>query len=187
MNTLVEIDVVRQAEAFVRLRFAEQMRGGKIKQPAYNHMREVAQLVDEAGGNDDEAAAAWLHDVLEDTKTTLNEIKEIFGPHVAMLVMGLTDPPGIQALEGVRTVYERKLVQAGRVANEPQSVKLVKLADQISNLRAVRSDPPEEWSKEDIEQYIRGSLEVCKHCFGISELLDSYFTEAYEAAERAYA
>ncbi len=182
MNTMVKVDVVKQAEAFARLRFAAMVRPNKAQEPKINHMREVAQLVDEAGGSDDEAAAAWLHDILEDTPTTYEEITDRFGPHVAMIVIGLTDPAGIHGLEGEESIYKRKMMQAERLRNEPRSVRLVKLADQISNLRSVRHDPPRDWTRTKAIEYIRGAWEVAQVCRGISQLLDDYFFEAHQSA-----
>src|ERR1035437_3050677 len=93
------------------------------------HLQEVADLVWASGGSDTEIAAAWLHDSVEDTGTTLLDIKREFGEEVELIVEGLTDLDEFEDLP----LAERKKKQAERVKFESDSVKRVKIADQTSN------------------------------------------------------
>ncbi len=71
-------------------------------------------------------AAAWLHDVLEDTPVTYKEIEEAFNPQVAQIVFAVTDEPGA-------TRKERKEKTYVKLAENPSGV-IVKLADRIANV-----------------------------------------------------
>lgn len=95
--------------------------------PYITHPERVARRVDELGGGPEEVAAAWLHDVLEDTAWTAEDIlKDGMTTHVVSTVMRLTKKAGISYDEYLSTV------------NMSQSARLVKIADIIDNL----SDTP---------------------------------------------
>ncbi len=144
----------------------------------FEHLQEVADLVWASGGNDIEIAAAWLHDTVEDTLTTLKNIEEKFGTEVVEIVHGLTDPIELKGL----TNAERKPKQAQRVKNESLSVKRIKLADQISNVRFVATDPKSTWTFESNRDYIIGAKLIADQCKGVSSLLDQLFEVEYKKA-----
>jgi hypothetical protein len=102
-------------------------------QPYQVHLQSVAALV--AGVSDDEEAiaAAWLHDTVEDTPATLEDIEENFGQSVAELVEELTDvsKPG----DGNRA--KRKAIDRSYIAQASPRAKTVKLADLIDNCRDI--------------------------------------------------
>ena len=81
----------------------------------------------------DEAAvcAAWLHDVVEDTPVTLEEIDELFGETVATLVHGMTN----DARREGETRGERKLRDRARLEEAPKKVKIIKMLDRLDNIR----------------------------------------------------
>jgi (p)ppGpp synthase/HD superfamily hydrolase len=85
---------------------------------------------------------ALLHDVIEDTPTTYDEIKQEFGRLVADGVMVLTKSPTLEKLQKMADSLQR-------LQQQPAAVQLVKLADRITNLQA----PPHYWSKEKIAAY----------------------------------
>lgn len=99
--------------------------------PYYGHLNNVAAWVATFQGSDDMIAAAWLHDVIEDTATDLEEILKFFGDNVCGLVDELTDKnpprPGVNR----RTRKQRELE---RLATASQNAQLIKLADIIDNL-----------------------------------------------------
>lgn len=83
--------------------FAVRVHGGQVRKgervPFISHPMAVAALVMERGGDPEETAAALLHDTLEDTPTTVDELDDLFGPRVAAIVLACTDnlqpcPPG---------------------------------------------------------------------------------------------
>jgi guanosine-3',5'-bis(diphosphate) 3'-pyrophosphohydrolase len=85
---------------------------------------------------------ALLHDTIEDTTTTYDEVKQTFGPAVADGVMALTK---LSTLEKSQKMAD----SLQRLQQQPAAVQLVKLADRITNLQA----PPHYWSREKIAAY----------------------------------
>lgn len=97
------------------------------------HLAQVAKLV---GPDQPETllAAAWLHDVVEDTHVTIGDIRETFGGKVAQLVDCVTDGDGDTRKEKKAAMY-KKLV-AG-----PTAARRLKLADRVANMRASIENP----------------------------------------------
>jgi len=107
-------------------------------QPYEVHLKAVAQIVSSVSDDPEMAAAAWLHDVVEDTPATLDEIGAAFGAGVAGLVRELTDvsQPG----DGNRAV--RKAMDRAHLARASARGQTVKLADLIDNCQDIcREDP----------------------------------------------
>ena len=108
------------------------------KQPYTVHLQAVAGLVASVTDDQEMIAAAWLHDTVEDTPVTLEDIEAKFGPGVAKLVDALTDisKPG----DGNRLI--RKEIDRQHTAGAPARAKTVKLADLIDNCTDIsRNDP----------------------------------------------
>lgn len=102
-------------------------------QPYDVHLKAVARLVAGAGGDPEMVAAAWLHDVVEDTPATLEELEREFGAGVARLVAELTDV-STQA-DGNRAA--RKAIDRAHLGRASPRAKTVKLADLIDNCRDI--------------------------------------------------
>jgi (p)ppGpp synthase/HD superfamily hydrolase len=122
--------------------FAERAHRGQVRkytgEPYFNHVAEVAGLVTNAGGSLRMIAAAYLHDVVEDTPTTNNEISRVFGAVVGSYVYWLTDQSKPE--DGNRAT--RKAIDRNHIRCAPKEAKTIKLADLISNTRTiVRYDP----------------------------------------------
>lgn len=88
---------------------------------------------------------AILHDVLEDTPTGFEEVKELFGEEVARGVQALTKN------ESLASKIEKMQDSLKRINEEPREVGMVKLADRITNLQT----PPSHWSEEKIAAYLQ--------------------------------
>lgn len=146
--------------------------------PMFEHISEVAKLVEQHGGTDDMIAAAWLHDVVEDTDVTLAHIQELFGSNVSNLVDGLTDPEDFEH----KPLEERKQLQADRIRDLSEDVKRIKLCDQLSNARRVANRPPHDWSEERQWTYIEGARKIATECRGLWPVLDAEFDKVYDAA-----
>jgi GTP diphosphokinase / guanosine-3',5'-bis(diphosphate) 3'-diphosphatase len=146
-------------------------RGNASGEPVVAHLAEVAAYVANEVDDEDAAvvlvAAAWLHDVVEDTGVTIDDVRRAFGESVAAIVAGLTDPPDFAAMP----LVVRKRRQAARVADAPWSVRLVKLADQVANIRSVAEDPPTAWGAEACLAYLEGASAVAAACGDVSERL----------------
>ena len=96
------------------------------------HLQAVVQAMGEAPP--EALAAAWLHDVVEDTSVTLHDVREAFGGRVARLVDCVTDEPG----------ENRKARKAGmykKLATGPVMARRIKLADRIANMKASNENP----------------------------------------------
>ncbi len=107
-------------------------------EPYIVHPEEVAELVASIGGDEAMIAAAYLHDTVEDTEVTIEEILKEFGPDVAELVEMLTDVSRPE--DGNRA--KRKALDLAHSAQASPRAKTVKLADLISNARDIaRHDP----------------------------------------------
>ncbi|OGN03298.1 MAG: hypothetical protein A2655_00510 [Candidatus Yanofskybacteria bacterium RIFCSPHIGHO2_01_FULL_43_42] len=175
-------ELVERAKAFALEAHKGQKRLNREETPLATHLEEVVSLVEWSGGNETEIAAAWLHDVVEDTPVTLAEVAANFGNEVASIVDGLTDPPEFKNLH----TLERKIAQAARIYTEIDSVKRVKLADQISNVRSVVVDPPIRWDAQKCLDYVRGAEMIAWECKDASGCLYGKFLNAYNDAIKIY-
>lgn len=152
------------------------------RSPAITHIAEVAGYIEHHGGTEDMIAAAWLHDIVEDTDVTLEQIEEWFGPVIATYVDGLTDPPHFAPLP----LDRRKPMQAERLKAKSDEVKRIKVCDQLSNVLRVINDPPTDWDEATQFLYIRGARQITEVCRGLCPELDKLFDDAYEQACRKY-
>ena len=110
--------------------------------PFFAHPLEVAAILTELKLDDATIAAAVLHDTVEDTEATLEEIDKVFGPEIGGLVDGLTKLKRLDLVSKRAAQGEnfRKLLLA--VADDVR-VLLVKLADRLHNMRTLQFMPPE--------------------------------------------
>lgn len=96
------------------------------RHPYSHHLTAVVAVLHRFGFTDPElTAAAWLHDVIEDTPVSLDEIRREFGPRVAGIVWALTDGEGPDRAARKRASY-------ARIAVTPDAAT-VKMADRIAN------------------------------------------------------
>lgn len=106
--------------------------------PYIIHPAEVAAIVASRPHTPEMIAAAYLHDTVEDTPVTLNDIRQRFGPTVASLVSDLTDVS--QAHQGNRAA--RKEIDRTHTASASNQAKTIKLADLISNSHSIINHDP---------------------------------------------
>ena len=118
--------VVERARAFAKHKHRDQLRKYS-KQPYVVHLDGVVRVLRAHGVEDPQVlAAAYLHDTVEDTDTTIEEVYNAFGEEIARLVYWLTD-----AEKGRRQI--RKIMSAWRLGGAPWDAKVIKLADFIDN------------------------------------------------------
>ncbi|SFZ86671.1 HD domain-containing protein [Devosia enhydra] len=110
-------------------------------EPYIVHPIAVAELVRSVPHTEAMIAAALLHDVVEDTPVTIEEIEAEFGNDVGELVGWLTDVSQLQ--DGNRAVRKRKDLEHS--ARAPAEAKTIKLADLIDNTRTIRAMDPAFW------------------------------------------
>ena len=109
--------------------------------------------------------AAVLHDTIEDTATTGEELEQRFGHEVRLLVEEMTDDKRLPKAERKRLQVEHARVASHRA-------KLIKLGDKICNVRDVTHAPPDGWSAERRREYLDWTAEVVSGCRGASAELE---------------
>ena len=126
--------LVRSALEQARSDHAGQVRNGSGGMPYFEHPVQVAALLDEHGHGDEQVlAAALLHDVVEDSDTTLDELREKFGGEVAGLVGAMTDD------EEIDDYRERKAEHRERLAAAPVEALAIYGADKLTNSATLRA------------------------------------------------
>lgn len=106
--------------------------------PYWHHLERVAHLTETVCGTPEQVAAAWLHDTVEDTGVTLEDIREHFGDEVRDLVYWLTD----QSLPEDGNRAERKRIDREHLARAPWAAQTIKLADLIDNSQDITQHDP---------------------------------------------
>ena len=130
-------DVIARAEQFAQKAHANHKRK-YTGLPYYTHLDEVRNIVKSAGGNVNMQAAALLHDTIEDTATTEQDIMKEFGPVIAKLVVELTDVSKPE--DGNRAT--RKGIDRDKLAGVSADAQTIKYADLISNGKDIAKNDP---------------------------------------------
>jgi guanosine-3',5'-bis(diphosphate) 3'-pyrophosphohydrolase len=174
-----------EAELLAALRFAslahsKQRRKGADGAPYVNHLIEVAELLVRVGGVRDPELlqAAILHDTVEDTATTPDELAKEFGARVRGLVVEVTD-------DKILPKAERKRLQIAHAPGLSPGAKQVKLADKISNVREIGESPPDDWDIARRREYIAWARAVVVHCRAANPALAAEFDRVAADAEAA--
>lgn len=126
-------EIINAAKSFATEKHLGQTR--KFNGDAYiNHPAAVAKLVKNFGGNADMIAAAWLHDTLEDTNTSIEELKEKFGDKITSLVQELTSPHGLDKSTKAEYLAKKMSVMSSDALT-------IKLADRLNNVSDFKTAP----------------------------------------------
>lgn len=176
---LSPLGLVIAAAHFSADRHRDQRRKGFRNTPYINHPLEVAERINRIAGVDDQhvLAAAILHDTIEDTQTTAEELRDRFGPRVADLVMEVTDEVGL-------TWQVRKRQEIEHAATLSPDAKLIKLADKTCNVADTIFNPPSEWTLQRRRDYLEFAELVAAGCRGVSVNLDRDFDDVLAKARR---
>jgi (p)ppGpp synthase/HD superfamily hydrolase len=172
-----DVILIARAADFAARRHVRQRRKGAAAEPYLNHAAEVACLLAEATGGEDAVlvAAGWLHDTLEDTETKRDELAQLFGEDVALLVGEVTDDKSLPKAE-------RKRLQIAHAPEKTDRAKALKIADKISNLRSLMASPPDDWERERLLDYVDWAERVVAGCRGpnprMVDLFDRTVAEA---------
>jgi guanosine-3',5'-bis(diphosphate) 3'-pyrophosphohydrolase len=166
---------------------AEQHREQRRKDgsaPYINHPLSVARRLVEVGGVGDPVvlAAAMLHDTVEDTDTTREELVARFGSEVADVVAEVTDDKSLPKAE-------RKREQIRHGASMSQRARLVKLADKLDNLDGLSRSVPQGWDASRVQGYFVWGhavvAEVRGANAGLAAALDEVFARDLRVADGA--
>lgn len=174
------VALVTRAADFAARRHVSQRRKGAAREPYVNHLAEVAALLAETVEEPDAwlVAAGWLHDTIEDTDTTHDELARLFGSKVADLVAEVSDDKSLPKAE-------RKRLQVERAPHKSPDAKAIKIADKISNLRSLAASPPDDWDRVRVLDYVAWAESVVAGCRGTNAALESIFDQSAVAARRA--
>ena len=136
-----DIVLLARAADYAARQHIAQRRKGERAEPYINHLTEVAALLAEATDGADVVllAGGLLHDTLEDTDATYEDLEQRFGPEVAALVAEVTDDKSLPK-------EERKRLQIDKTPSKSRRAKLLKIADKTSNLRSMVNSPPKGWT-----------------------------------------
>jgi guanosine-3',5'-bis(diphosphate) 3'-pyrophosphohydrolase len=172
-------DLVRLARAyeFAARYHTEQRRKGVKAEPYINHLTEVALLVAEStgGADPDLVLAAVLHDTIEDTKATFEDLVSAFGQDVAQLVQEVTDDKKLPK-------SERKRLQVEHAPHLSARARMIKIADKTSNLRSILHSPPAHWPEERRGRYFAWAKAVVAAARGVNAAIEAAFDAEYERA-----
>jgi guanosine-3',5'-bis(diphosphate) 3'-pyrophosphohydrolase len=165
-----ELSKLLHAISFSAKKHRFQRRKGSDGEPYINHPLAVANLIATIGKVTDHEIlmAAVLHDTIEDTETTAEELTELFGENVCSMVLEVTDDKSLPK-------HERKLKQIEHAPSLSFGAKHVKLCDKISNVSDVLQNPPEDWSAERRTEYISWASKVVDGVRGVNQDLEDYF------------
>jgi len=134
---------------FHAIQFAAAAHAGQYRKgssvPYLIHPLRVAKIVIDAGCSETLAVAAILHDTVEDCFVTCDQIARLFGPHVAELVQGASEPDKSASWE------DRKQHTIDLLRTAGEDLLLVSVADKLDNIRSIREDlalrGEEAWSR----------------------------------------
>jgi guanosine-3',5'-bis(diphosphate) 3'-pyrophosphohydrolase len=171
----VSLPVFVRALAFASRKHSQQRRKDAEASPYINHpISLVSILAVEAAIDDPEVlCAALLHDTIEDTETTTEELTEMFGSAIASIVVEVTDDKSLPK-------EERKRLQIEHAPHLSPKARLVKLADKTANLRDVADSPPVKWSLERRQEYFDWGKAVVDRIPDVPPVLQKLFNAVYD-------
>ncbi len=174
------VQVMHAADYAARQHIA-QRRKGERAEPYINHLTEVAALLAEATDGTDPVLlmGGLLHDTLEDTDATYEDLVQRFGPEVAALVAEVTDDKSLRK-------EERKRLQVEKTAGKSRRAKLLKIADKTSNLHSLLASPPKGWTEERLRDYVVWAADVVRSCRGLNQKLEDAFDAAHAEASKRF-
>lgn len=169
-----EISIILKALSFAAYKHRDQRRKDVNASPYINHPIALANVLCNEGGITDEdvLCAALLHDTVEDTETTPEELTKFFGKTISDIVMEVTDDKALPKAE-------RKRLQIEHAAHASYQAKLVKLADKISNLRDIAVCPPANWDVDRKKEYYNWAKKVVDQARGANAVLEGIFDDVY--------
>ena len=119
------------------------------KTPYSDHLESVVNRLKNLGITDEDVlCAAWLHDTIEDTDTTFDDIERRFGSNIAVMVLSVSKDTKLSKKEKEKQYIEQ-------LKNAPWQAQLIKLCDISSNLKDLKNSG---WSKSKKKNYVKKKL-----------------------------
>src|SRR5262249_34675354 len=157
---------------FAAVKHRDQRRKDAEVSPYINHPIEVAELLARVGGITDLVIlqGVILHDTIEDTQTTPEELEAAFGPEVRRVVEEVTDDKRLPKAE-------RRRLQIEHAPHLSERAKQIKIADMISNVQSVTETPPTDWPLERRREYLDWTEQVMAGLRGCNQSLEYYYDQ----------
>ncbi|XP_067653448.1 guanosine-3',5'-bis(diphosphate) 3'-pyrophosphohydrolase MESH1-like [Haliotis asinina] len=166
-------EIIRCAN-FSAIKHKDQRRKDPEMTPYINHPIGVAYILTEAGITDlSVIQTALLHDTVEDTSTTFDEIEAEFGKEVRDLVAELSDDKTLMK-------EDRKRLQIEHAPHASPKAKLVKLADKLHNLRDLQRTVPRGWSQQRVRRYFIWAAKVVAGLRGTNKIMEDALDEIFK-------
>jgi len=170
---MVDLEKLFGALEFAARQHIFQHRKGSFNIPYINHPIRVCSLLIQCGETDPNLLmAALLHDVIEDTPASAEDITRQFGEKVALVVQEVTDNMELPK-------EKRKQLQVEKAPYLSHPAKLIKVADKACNMEDLLQYPIW-WSKSRKIAYFQWAHMVFQHCKGLNPKLDEYFLTVYQ-------
>jgi GTP diphosphokinase / guanosine-3',5'-bis(diphosphate) 3'-diphosphatase len=171
---MTDLAIFVKAVDFAADKHRFQRRNDEKASPYINHPIAVANvLVAKAGISDPVTlCAAVLHDTIEDTETTADELEETFGAQITQIVLEVTDDKSLPK-------EVRKQLQIEHAPQLSGQAKTIKLADKICNLRDTLKQPPVGWSLVRCREYFEWAKKVIDGLRGTNPALEAIFDQIY--------
>ena len=169
------IGLILRALDFAAQKHRDQRRKDPVASPYINHPIGLVNILwNEAGITDTVViASALLHDTVEDTATTFEELEQEFGPTIRQVVGEVTDDKSLPK-------QVRKQLQVEHAAQISDRAKLVKLADKIANVRDLVNSPPPDWPLTRVQAYLAWAKQVIDQMRGSNQSLEALFDQSYQ-------
>jgi guanosine-3',5'-bis(diphosphate) 3'-pyrophosphohydrolase len=169
-----------KAAEFAARKHRNQRRKDEEASPYINHPIALAEVLTNIGGVDDihVLCAAVLHDTIEDTETTLEELQREFGARIAGIVAEVTDDKSLPK-------KQRKELQVLHASTASPGARLVKLADKICNLRDLLTASPKGWSNARRGEYFDWAHRVVTALGDVNAPMQAEFEAVYARRHEA--
>jgi len=176
--TVKDISIIFRALGFAAEKHKKQHRKGGLATPYINHLIDVAEKLWEIGNIRDfrTISAGILHDTIEDTETSREELESKFGKEVCSIVLEVTDDKRLPKAT-------RRRLQIEHAASLSFPARQVKLADKISNIQDIIDAPPINWSVRDKLEYVAWGEDVVNRLRGTNKNLERYFDSLCRKAQ----
>lgn len=170
-----QLGIILKALNFAAQKHRDQRRKDIEASPYINHPIALVHVLWHEGQVTDPIVlvAALLHDTVEDTDTSFEELEQEFGQEIQQVVAEVTDDKSLPK-------QMRKQLQVEHASQISNSAKLVKLADKICNLRDLTNSPPTSWTLERRQEYFEWAKQVIDQLRGTHIELEKIFDRAYQ-------
>jgi guanosine-3',5'-bis(diphosphate) 3'-pyrophosphohydrolase len=178
MNPSFNLDLILDATIFAVLKHHGLVRKDENASPYITHPLAVAREIYTTGQVNDQhiLIAAILHDTIEDTPTTADEIRSQFGEEVLAIVLEVTDDKSLEK-------QRRKWLQVIHAPQLSHPARIIKLGDKIVNCRDILNTPPKNWNLTRRQEYIQWAADVIFQVRGANTALENTFDSLLSEAE----